>query len=281
VTTFVLTAGVRPADFAAGALKAAARLWFVVAVSGQLMLAAYVAWFYGSTAAQGRLEAWNRVLSRGYVRGDAAGNVAIVAHLIAAVVLITGGAIQFVPQIRERFPRVHRWTGRIYIVTVFGASLSGLYMTWFRGAPGDVSQHAGGSVNAVLIILCAVFAVRSAIVRRFAAHRRWVLRLFLVVSAAWFYRVGLFFWLLLNQRPVGFDIETFQGPALTLLSFANSLVPLAVLELHLRAQTRAGASGQFAMAAFLFVLTVAMGIGIFGATIGMWLPIMRTGHVGF
>lgn len=54
-----------------------------------------------------------------------------------------------------------------------------------------------------------------------------------------------------------------------------------MLELYLRAQTHAGASGRIAMAASLFVLTVAMGIGIFGATMGMWLPIIRTGRLSF
>jgi len=276
-----MTAGVNVNSFAENALRAAVRLWFVVAVSGQLMLAAYVAWFYGSTALQGQVEAWNRVLSRGYIRGDAIGNLAVIVHLLAAVILIVGGAIQFVPQMRERVPALHRWTGRVYLLAAVSTSLAGLYMTWIRGTRGDVTQHVGGSLNAILIILCAVLAVRSALARRFAAHRRWVLRLFMVVSGAWFYRVGLFFWLLLNRGPVGFDLRTFQGPALTFLSFANSLVPLAVLELYLRAQSRAAAPGRLAMAVALFVLTIAMGIGIVGATVGMWLPIIRTGQLRF
>lgn len=82
-----------------------------------------------------------------------------------------------------------------------------------------------------------------------------------------------------NEGPVGFDLETFRGPALTFLSFANSLVPLAVLELYLYARTRAAAPGRLAMAAALFILTVAMGIGICAATMGMWLPIIRTGQL--
>ncbi len=281
MSTFVLESGAKLDSFADYALKAAARIWFVVAIGGQLMFAAYVAYFYGGTALQGRVDLWSRLMTRGYVRGDDAGNLAIIAHLIAAVVLIVGGAIQLVPQMRERFPRLHRWSGRIYVLTVFVASLTGLYLTWIRGTRGDLSQHIGGSLNAVLIILCAVFALRSAITRRFAAHRRWVLRLFLVVSAAWFYRVGLFLWVYINQGPVGFDVETFQGPALTFISFANSLVPLAVLELYQRATTTDAAPGRIAMAAVLFVLTLAMGIGIFAATVGMWLPIVRTGNLLF
>jgi uncharacterized membrane protein len=279
MSTVILSAGVKFDSIAAKALKTAVRLWFAVAVSGQLMLAAYVAWFYGSTTLQGRVEDWSRVLSRGYIRGDAAGNTAIVVHLLAAVILVVGGALQFIPQVRQRAPRFHRWTGRVYLLTALSASVTGLYMTWIRGTFGDVAQHIGGSLNAVLIIVSAVYALRTVLSRRFAAHRRWVLRLFLLVSAAWFYRVGLFLWLLIHQGPAGFDLDTFQGPTLTFLSFANSLIPLAVLELYLRAQSSAGTRGPLAMAATLFVLTVAMGIGILAATMAMWLPLIRNGQL--
>ena len=66
--------------------------------------------------------------------------------------------------------------------------------------------------------------------------------------------------------------KTFQGPFITLWTFGQYLLPLAVLELYLRARDRAGAPGRIAMAAGLCVLTVAMGVGIFVATVGMWLP---------
>jgi uncharacterized membrane protein len=279
MSTLVFTAGANIDSIADKALKAAARFWFFVAVSGQLILAAYVASFYGGTALQGRLDTWNRVLTHGYIHGDAAGNLAIIVHLLAAVILIVGGAIQLMPQVRERAPGLHRWAGRIYLLTAFAASLTGLYLTWIRGTRGDVGQFVGGSLNAILIIICVVFALRSALVRQFAAHRRWVLRLFMVVSGAWFYRVGLFLWLFINHGPAGFDPATFHGPTLTFLSFANSIVPLAVLELYLRAQTPSGALSRIAMAGALIALTVAMGIGIFGATMGMWLPIVRIGRL--
>jgi hypothetical protein len=39
--------------------------------------------------------------------------------------------------------------------------------------------------------------------------------------------------------------------------------------------------GRLAMAMVLFTLTVAMGVGILGATIHMWLPLIRTGQLNF
>lgn len=117
-------------------------------------------------------------------------------------------------------------------------------------------------------------ALRYALARRFDVHRRWALRLFLAVSGAWFIRVGSMLWMILNRSSGGFDSATFQGPFLNFLSFTQYLVPLAVLELYLRTQDRAGAPGKFAMVGSLLVLTIAMGVGVFGATVHLWLPHM-------
>lgn len=79
-------------------------------------------------------------------------------------------------------------------------------------------------------------------------------------------------WIVLNRGPVGFDPKTFTGPFLSFWSFADYLLPLAVLELYLRTKETTGVPSRFAMAGGLVVLTVAMGVGIFAATMIMWLP---------
>ncbi len=163
--------------------------------------------------------------------------------------------------------------GEIYVPVAFTMGVTGLYLVLSgRKVVGSVTDHVAVSINAVLIMVCAVMAWRYAVARDFSSHRRWALRLFLVVGGVWFFRVGLMLWLFLNKGPAGFDPATFQGPFITFLSFAQYLLPLGVLELYLRTQERPGAPRRMAMAAGLFVLTVAMGVGIFAATMGMWLP---------
>ncbi|MDX1554572.1 MAG: hypothetical protein R3212_00955, partial [Xanthomonadales bacterium] len=73
---------------------------------------------------------------------------------------------------------------------------------------------------------------------------------------------------------VGVDFESFTGPFLSFWSFAQYLLPLAMLEAYLRAKDGWGPGGQLAVAGTLVALTVVMGIGIFAATMGMWLPRM-------
>jgi tetratricopeptide (TPR) repeat protein len=254
------------------ALKTAAGFWFVVVVLGQLVFALALASFYGLSAARGNWQQWNKSMTHGYTPGHPMKNLVVAIHLGSAVIILLSGAIQLIPTIRHRFPSFHRWNGRIYFVTAFALSLAGLYMLWFRGSVGDLSQHVGQSLDAVLIMVCSALALRYALARDFRTHRRWALRLFMVVSASLFIRAGIFLSFALNHGPFGFDQATFSGPFLTFMSFAQYLVPLAVLEIYLRTQDRAGASGRFAMAAGLFALTVVMGAGIIVVTMAVFLP---------
>ena len=257
---------------AGAALKASVTLWFTVAVIGQLLFAYYVAALYGGAVVRGDPARWNSVAPHAHVPGDTAGNAAFGLHMLLAVIITAGGALQLIPLVRSRAPAFHRWNGRVYVLLAAVASLTGLYMVWARGTVGDLSQHIGVSLNGLLILLCAALAVRHARARDFARHRAWALRLFLVVNGVWFFRVGLMCWIFLHQGPAGFDPKTFTGPFLTFLSFAQFLVPLGVLQLYLRARDGGGAAMRYAMAAALTVLTAAMALGIFAAAAIMWLP---------
>jgi hypothetical protein len=200
--------------------------------------------------------------------------VAVVVHIFLAAVITIGGPLQLIPRIRASFPAFHRWNGRVYVVTAVVAAITGLGMVWTR-SPGSALQHLATSINAVLIVLAAVLTLRHALARQLAAHRRWALRLFLLVSGVWFFRVGLMFWIAVNHGPVGFDPETFQGPALVAIGFLQYLLPLAVLQLYFMAQECAAPVARIAMAGALVLLTLLMGVGIGVATVVMWLPHMN------
>lgn len=257
------------------ALRASATFWFVTAAAGQAIFAAYIAALYGGAVVRGDLAAWNSVMPHGLIAGDPMGNAALAVHLALAFVITVGGPLQLIPQLRARFPRFHRWNGRVYVVTAFVISLAALYLIWARsGLPGwDLLNGVAISINALLIIGCAAMAWRYAMIRRFDRHRRWALRLFLVVSGVWFLRLLVMLWILINQGPVGLG-DNLNGPAGLALTVAQYSLPLAVLEIYLRVRDRGGVAERFAAAAGLAALTVAMGVGIVMASLFMWLPHM-------
>ena len=275
MSTAVLTNRLELNSIAETALKAATRFWFAVTVIGQLAFGFAVASFYGLTALRGDYHGWT--ITNGHMPGITIQTPAVAIHLISAVIVMLAGAIQLVPQVRSRFPVFHRWNGRLYLLIAVAISGAGLYMTWSRGSVGDIPQHLGSTLNAILIWLFAGIALRYALGRNFATHRRWALRLFLAVSASWFIRIMIFLTFLVFKGPVGFDQATFTGPLLTAMSFAQYLIPLAVLELYFRAQDRPGAWRRMAAAGMLFVVTLVMGAGLFAVTMAVWVPQVKAG----
>ncbi len=255
-----------------GALQASARVWFFIAVAGQWLFAAYVAAFYGGIALTGDLAGWNAELPRGYVEGEVFENFVVGAHLALAFVVLICGPLQFSRALRTHLPRLHRMNGRVYLVTAILTSLAGVYMIATRGTVGDGSLHLATSFNALLILCFAALAWRTAVRREFDEHRIWVMRLWLVVGGVWFFRVGFMFWLAFNQGPVGFDMRTFSGPAITILAFGQTLLPLAILQLYLHAERSGRPMVRYATAAVIGGATVVMSLGLFAAANKMWLP---------
>jgi hypothetical protein len=99
----------------------------------------------------------------------------------------------------------------------------------------------------------------------------------MVVNGVWFFRVGLMAWLLIHGGPAGFDPKTFTGPFLTALAILTYAVPiqLIVLEMYIYSARSKSKIFQITTSIIIFISTIITGLGVFGATIGMWLPRLR------
>lgn len=256
-------------------LAAAAGLWFVTAVIGQWAFLYYIAAFYDAATLRGDFAAWskNTFLLKGYVAGDTIGNLAFAAHVLLAAIVTFGGAMQLIPQIRARFITVHRWNGRLFLLTAFAAAVSGLFMIWVRGSRANFTAGLATSMDAMLIITFGALAWRSALARAIAHHRRWALRTYVVANAVWFQRVGIFGWMTFNHAAVGMT-KHFDGWFDFTWAFGCFLLPLAVLELYLRVKDSAGPRGRYAMAAGILLLTAVMAFGSYSAYMFVWRPFL-------
>ena len=254
-------------------LNRAAVFWFGTALIGMLIFTVFIISKYGGSAIQGQTEeVWNKELTHGYEPGQWASNIAVAVHLFFAAVITFGGPLQVMPQVRNRFPTFHRFNGRVYISTAFFMSLSGLYLLYTTGTVGGWVMKLGQSFNGIVIMICAALAYKFARARDFTTHRRWALRLFLVASGVWFFRIGLMAWFGIHQAPVGMDPETFTGPFVTFLVFAETLIPLLILQIYFYAQDTVNTAIKMAVTFLLVICTLLTAFGIFMATVGMWFP---------
>ena len=256
---------------ATAVLDAAARLWFVTALIGQWAFLYYIAGFYDVATLRGDFALWNRNthLLQGYVAGDMAGNLAFAFHVLLAAIVTFGGALQLISQSRPRLHFFHRWNGRLFLLTALCGAISGLFMIWVRGSRANLTAGLATSVDAGLIITFAVLAWRAARARAFTVHRRWALRTWIVASGVWFQRVGIFGWTTFDPAAIGMN-KNFDGWFDLSWAFGCYLLPLAVLELYLRAKDRGGPRSRYVMAAGIFFLTAATAFGSYAAYMFVW-----------
>ena len=255
-------------------LRRTGQAWFAAAVAGQWFFVLYVAMYFGPVLLGKGLAGLEEThLPHGFVGGDVIGNLIIAVHVMLAIVIIGGGPLQLMPFIRKRFPTFHRINGRVYLALVFVTSLAGLFIVWTRGVLGGFSAHIAISLDAVLIMAFAVMTLRFALKRRLEVHRRWAMRLFMVVNAVWFFRIGFMLWMVLTGG-AGVDMKTFTGPAVVGLYFGQMIIPLGFLELYFYTQNHPGSAGRWAVGIVMIVLTALTIAGTLAAIVGMWLPRM-------
>ena len=69
------------------------------------------------------------------------------------------GSMQLLPWLRSKHPVVHRWTGRLYGVSVLLAGVSGLVVA--SGVSGVLSAPIGFGVLSVLVLVATARGVWS------------------------------------------------------------------------------------------------------------------------
>jgi Predicted membrane protein (DUF2306) len=253
------------------ALNGAAVIWYFATVLGQAAFVLFILLFYYPSSLSGNFAAWDRKPNiEGFATGDTAGNMMFAFHVLAAAVMTAGGLFQLVPSIRQKRPKFHRWNGRIFMVTALSLAFGGLWLVWVRGTYLTLTGAFGVSLNGLLIIAFAVMAWRSAVNKKFAEHRRWALRLFIVANAVWYMRLGYMIWGI-GTGGVGIG-DNMDGPYDYFLAFGNSLVPLAIMEGYLRVKDSNSNRGQYLFAGGLIICTFLTVGGSAGAWLAMWGP---------
>lgn len=104
-------------------------------------------------------------------------------HILPAAVFLALCPLQFIAAIRSKFPRFHRWSGRLCVLTgiIIGISSYGLVITIGFAGPFEV---ANVFIFATLFLVCLGFAVHRIHNGQIAAHREWMIRTFAIGLAS-------------------------------------------------------------------------------------------------
>lgn len=98
----------------------------------------------------------------------------LIPHTLAGMAALLIGPLQFSSRFRQRHLNVHRILGRIYVISVFVGSFTGIALA--AGRPG----LPGTSMQAAAWMVCTTAAFVTARNRQIVVHRQWMARSYAV-----------------------------------------------------------------------------------------------------
>lgn len=114
----------------------------------------------------------------------------LVSHILFGTIALVTCCLQIWPWLRQRSPATHRRLGRLYVFA--GVIPSGvLALVVAPAAVQGVSGRIGNTLLAVVWLVTTITAWRMARQRRYAEHRRWMIRSFALTTSIVLNRVWL------------------------------------------------------------------------------------------
>jgi hypothetical protein len=236
----------------------------------------YILIFYAGALVSGTAARWNGVLPGLYTASSTASTVGIGMHFAAGGVILALGFMQLLNAIRERWPAVHRWLGRIYVTAAALAGVGGLMFIGVTGTIGGLVMNIGFGLYGGLMVLCAFQTYRYARRRELETHRKWAIRLFALAVGSWLYRMEYGFWFLLTHK-LG-HTQNFHGPFDVVMAFFFYIPNLLVAEAYLRGRSeQSGAVAKLVAAAVMGVAVCLLVVATYFFTTRYWWPAIVTG----
>jgi len=94
----------------------------------------------------------------------------LVGHIAFGTIALVTVVFQIIPWLRNRYPAIHRWIGRVYVFAgVLPTALLALAITPYSAGP------PGNAAAALLWLFTTVMGYRMIRRRRVADHRRWMI----------------------------------------------------------------------------------------------------------
>lgn len=128
--------------------------------------------------------------------------IAFFIHVFSSFFALAVGFTQFSKTFLSRYPRLHRFIGKVYIIDIlFFSGISGFIMAFF--AQGGWSTKLAFIMLALLWLFTTARAWQTAQQRNFVAHQHWVIRSYsLTLSAVTLRLWKVFLTAYLHWRPL-------------------------------------------------------------------------------
>jgi len=146
----------------------------------------------------------------------------LAAHALPAGLALIIGPFQFLPLVRNRWPKAHRMAGRVYLICILLGSIAAVSATIMTTA--GFAAQAGFAALVIGWLYSAWQAYRAVRQRRFADHRIWMIRNFALTFAAVLLRLFLLAGVAYRQIDPGLSFDQLYTACVWGSFFVSSLV---------------------------------------------------------
>jgi hypothetical protein len=156
----------------------------------------------------------------------------LLLHLIPSLLFVLLAPLQFIPSLRRKRPRLHRWVGRLVLCLGAVAVVSALWLS--RNPVGGIMEGSATMFFGCFFLFSlgkAWWHIRN---RRVERHREWASRMVAIALGVATTRpiMGVFF---ATSRLTGLTPEQFFGPAMW-LGFVSTYLAGEAWIIHSRAR---------------------------------------------
>jgi uncharacterized membrane protein len=155
----------------------------------------------------------------------------LLPHGIFGAIVLLFAPLQFSERLRQRFTKMHRVMGRLYVVGAIGLAPLGAYIQYYQermGAPRSFTVL--GIVDAAMLMGTTILAFVFAYRRKIALHRQWATRSYAVALV---FIAGRFVMGITGWETLG--VEIVQAIIWSCLALAVPLADVAINWRELRA----------------------------------------------
>lgn len=151
----------------------------------------------------------------------------LVGHLLGGMTALLIGPFQFSSSFRNRYLKVHRTLGKIYIVAIIIGSLCAIYMSFTVAKQVNTAWSIALFFLATPWLVCVLMAYRMIRLKRIPQHKEWMIRSYVITFAFVLFRY------IDESSFASVLMPTFEerGPTVIWISWA---IPLLITEVVLQ-----------------------------------------------
>ena len=107
----------------------------------------------------------------------------LVGHLLGGITALLIGPFQFSKTFRNRFLRLHRNLGKVYIVAIILGAICAMYMSFTVAPQVNIAWSISLFFLALAWLVSVLMAYRMIRLKRIPQHREWMIRSYVVTFA--------------------------------------------------------------------------------------------------